>query len=421
MRSMGRSPRTSAARCSEPWPRPDEHDPRAVGRRPPEPAGQLDLVALRGPPPGDAEIEPLRELGEPQLHVAVDRLLDRREHLRARPSDRLGERLGLRMRLRGSLERPLRVGHHDPRSGRQQLRRRRHVLEEERRERVGTLEAEPVGQSLETVSEPIGHVGGSLRGHRPELTVGEELPHRRDLDGAHLRGRELRRRRELAEPLDLIAPVLEPSRTPGDAGEDVDDSSSNGEFPAMLDHVDAEVAELREPLCERVRRDLHARRELQRRSHTKGRWHHLHRREVGSDHDERPLGDAEAPESVGPSGRDLGRRVHPLVGQRVPRREEGDALRAQIGADLGGELLRLPGAGAHHHQGCIQRDRQPGQEEVLPRVGPRHDRARAFEEEPLERLGRDEGVQHLPERHPISSTQREQPRSRRDGASEKEV
>ena len=104
----------------------------------------------------------------------------------------------------------------------------------------------------------------AVRRDRAERVVGQELADRCDLDRADLLGRELRRRRELAEPLDLVAPVLEPHRPPRDAREHVDDATPNGELPPVLDDVDPDVAELREPFRERVRRELHAGRELDR-------------------------------------------------------------------------------------------------------------------------------------------------------------
>jgi hypothetical protein len=322
------------------------------------------------------------------------------------------------------LQRALRLRHHDPGTGREQLPRRRHAVEEERRERVGSLETESVGEALQAVAEPVGQVRGTSRGDRAELVVGEELPHRRDLDPAHLLGRELGRRRELAEPLDLVAPVLEPSRSPGDAGEHVDDAPADRELPSVLDHVHADVAELGQPLRERIRGQLHARRELQRRHRPQGRRHRLHRGEVWGHEHEGAACRAEASEGVGPSGRDLGRRVHPLVGKRVPCREEGDGARPEVGPDLRGELLGLPRAGRHHHQWSVEGDGEPGEEEVLSRVGAGDDRAGALQQEPLERLRRDESLEDLAERHHTSPEPEpgnaNSPVRGRDGASKKE-
>jgi hypothetical protein len=76
---------------------------------------------------------------------------------------------------------------------------------------------------------------------------------------------------------------------------------------------------------------------------------------------------------------------------------------------------------SHDHERAVQRDGQPGQESVLSRVDLGDDRAGALQQQALERRRTDERIEHVPERHPTSSAQREQPRSRRDGASEEEV
>ncbi len=377
-------------------------------------------------PAGDAEIEPLRELGEAQLDVPRDRFLERVQDGGPRPSDRLGEGLGLRVGLRGTLQRSLCVRQCHPAPGGKELSERRHALEQERREGIGPFETQTVGEPLQPVAEPIGHPGSAFRRDRAERVVGQELTDRCDLDPSDLLGRELRRRRELPEPLDLVAPVLEPHRTPRDAREHVHDPTPNGELSPALDHVHPQVAELREPFRERIRRELHAGRELDRSGGAQGRRHRLHRGEVRGDHDERSFGDAEAADGVGPPGRHLGRRVHPLVRQGVPRGKERDAVRSQVGADLGSQLLRFARTGCHDEEGSVQRDREPGEDGVLPGVDLGHDGPCALEQQALERRGADERVEHLPERHPTSpqkreqnaKPQREQPRSRRDGASE---
>ena len=334
--------------------------------------------------------------------MAGDRLLDRRDHLRSRPTDGLRERLRLRVGLGRALERPLGVGHGHPAPGREQLGGHGHPIEQERCERVGPLEAEPVGEPLHPVAEPVGQPRRAALGDREEVVVGQELADRRDLDRAELLRRQLRRRGELPEALDLVAPVLEPRRAPGDAREDVDDPAPDGELATVLHHVHARVAELRESFREGVGCELDAGRELHRPGRAEGRGDRLHRGQVGSHDDERSRRSAETPDRVGPPGCHLRRRIHPLVGQRIPRRQERHAVRTEVRADLGGQVLCLARAGSDDHQRGVQRDRQRRQEGVLSGVDLRDDRSFPLQQDALDGRGAHERIEHIPERHPTS-------------------
>ncbi len=183
----------------------------------------------------------------------------------------------------------------------------------------------------------------------------------------------------------------------------------------MLHHVHAVVAELRESFREGVGCELDAGRELHRPSRAEGRWDRLHRGQVGSHDDERSRRSAEAPDRVGPPGRHLRRRIHPLVRQRVPRRQERHAVGTEVGADLGGQVLGLARAGGDDHQRGVQRDRQRRQERVLSGVDLRDDRSFPLQQDPLDGRGAHERIEHIPERHPTSQeTQTENANRKRE-------
>ena len=70
-----------------------------------EALGELGGVALGRAPRCDAQVETFGELGEPQLHPAVERIVERAQRTCARPLDRLGERLGFLVCLTRAVER----------------------------------------------------------------------------------------------------------------------------------------------------------------------------------------------------------------------------------------------------------------------------------------------------------------------------
>jgi hypothetical protein len=150
----------------------DEQDPGPVGRRSLEPACEFGRIARGRPPSGHAEVDSLSELRQVELDVAGDRILDRGDHLRSRPADGLRERRRLRVGLGRALERPLGLGHGHPAPRREQLGGHRHPIEQERCERVGSLEAEPVGEPLHAVAEPVGQVRRASLGDREEVVIG---------------------------------------------------------------------------------------------------------------------------------------------------------------------------------------------------------------------------------------------------------
>ena len=353
-----------------------------------------------------------------------ERLGQRMEDVRPRPADRLGQRLALLEGLARPVLRPLRLGQHHPRAVRQQLRDRRHPIEDERSERLGALDEQAVRHALQAVPEALRLQLRAAPGERADLVVRDQLADGRHEHARDLRRGELRGRCELAERLDLFAPVLQADRASRVAGEHVDHAAPHRELASMLDQVRARVPEVDQPIGERVGREAETGHQLQRRDGAERGDQALHRREGRGDDDERAARRAEPVDRVGAPGRDLGGGPDALVRERLPRREERHAVVAQVGGRLGGERLRFVRTGGHGQDRHVQRARQPGDDGVLPRPRVRGDRPGALEQEPLERLRADQRLQapvpdssHAPsDRVTNRSGQHEQASPLRDGA-----
>ena len=359
-------------------------------------------VALRGPPVRESQVDALGELGEMQLHPLPQRLLQRMEHPLDGPRERLRERLGLQVRLMGAVQRAVRLAHDHPRAVGKELGRRGQRVEQERRERLGALDEQPVGQALQLIGVAVRVQRGGLGGAPAQRLVRDQLAHGGHVDVHDLLRGELRRGNELAQRFDLVAPVLQANRTPRGAGEDVDDAAAHRELAAVLDDVGARVAELHERSGQDVGRQLEARRQLQRGNRAEGRDHPLHRRERGRDHHERALGASQPREGVRAARRDLGRRRDALVRQGLPRGQQRDALRSEIRLKVGGERLSLAGTRRHRHHGHVQGHGDRRDHQVLRGLRPGHDGPRALQQQPLERLGRDDGVHDFAQAQPTS-------------------
>jgi hypothetical protein len=368
-----------------------------------EAAAELDGVALRRPPMVHPEVEPFGELGEVQARALGDRFVERAERRRAGPAARLGQGLGLLEGLARAVLGAPGLREDDPAAGGEEIGGGGHLVlvEQERGEGLHPLERETVGDPLEAVAEAVEVLRRSALGASAEIRVGDQLAHRRDEDVGERRARELRRRHELADRLDAVAPVLEPDRSPGRAGEHVEDAASDGELASALDDVGARVAEVDQPVGEGVGGELEPGDEVDGLDLTERRNEELHRGERGCDKDERPaLGRLlEAADRIGAAGRRLGRGTDALVRQGLPGGEEADPLGAEVGLQPLGQRLGLAWSGGDRHDRSAERPRECGDQEVLGSGGPGEDRAGALEQEPFERLRADQDVEQIIQGH----------------------
>jgi hypothetical protein len=223
-------------------------------------------------------------------------------------------------------------------------------------------------EPLEPVAEPVEVAGRPRSRAFGQLVVGDQLPHGRDLHADDGPGRQLRRRHELAERLDLVAPVLEADRATRGPGEDVEDAAADRELAAMFDHVRARVPERDQPLGEIVRRQLDPLDQLDRRDLAEGGDEALHRGERGGDQDERALGRPQPAHGLGPARRDLRRGADPFVRERLPRGQERRPVLAKPRPRAAGEPLRLPRAGRDEQHRRAERPGEGRHQRVLARV-----------------------------------------------------
>ena len=198
---------------------------------------ELGGVALGAPPVGEAEVEPLRELRQVDLHMPPERVGERVQR-RAAPATR-SPRRAPRLPRRPDARGPASVA-----------------------PAANTTHA-PCGSSSAIVGMRSKTNGASVSA--PSTNNPSAMPLEPVLETVRLQLRATRRRArgsrrpgsarapaaratraifavdnwvegdELAERLDLFAPVLQADRTSGVAGEDVDDAAPNRELAPVLD------------------------------------------------------------------------------------------------------------------------------------------------------------------------------------------
>ena len=251
-------------------------------RRPARPGSPADA------PTTAAGGRALGERGQVQLHVRSPSAASSVHDARARPAQGLGQRVRVVVRRRAPGERPPRLGQDDPRAVGEQLGRRRQVIEEERRRGLHPLgcrpSRDPRERSAKRSSPTVRGRGARPLAHR---VVEDQLAHRPDVHGADRVVESCVRRRELADRVDLVAPVLQPDRPARVGREHVEHAAANRELPPVLDDVGPQVAEVDEPLGELVGREVRAAPELEGRRRPSVGAIALHRREDRRHEDER--------------------------------------------------------------------------------------------------------------------------------------
>ena len=302
------------------------------------------------------------------------------------------------------------LGEHHPSAVGHELGGGRHVVEQERGERLGPFDEQAVGQPLELIGESLrrGRCGGA--GAVPERPVEDQLAGRRHVGQGNPIGRQLGRWHELADRLDLVSPVVQSHRAPRGAREHVEHSASNGELPSVLDDVGPHIAQLDEALAKHVGRQLEACDELDRWRDAQGRDHALHRREHRGDEHERALGLAHTRDRRGTPGGDLRRGRDALVRQRLPRGQQRDPFGAEERLEVGGQRLCLAGPGRHGEHRRVQGGRDAGDDEVLARIHVCDDRPRSRQQELFEGFGRHERLDRVAQVHTPSVAVVEHPK-----------
>ena len=192
--------------------------------------------------------------------------------------------------------------------------------------------------------------------------------------------------RELAEPVDLVAPQVDAHRVVRGDGVDVDDRAPHRDLAARLDLVLAAVAERRRAGATNSSRSSRPPgRDGHRLDVGDVRTEPLDERAHRRDDDERTAGvtgralRAQAPEHPHAPAHRLERRRHPLERQRLPRREQLDRVGTEQLAEVVRDALGL-GRGRRGDEdrcGAAGDARERGEEQRARRVADRDRVARS--------------------------------------------
>jgi hypothetical protein len=186
--------------------------------------------------------------------------------------------------------------------------------------------------------------------------------------------RALRKRREGADRLDLVAEQLDPQRIAPGRREDVDEPPANGELPALLDPLHPLVAGEREPLRQAVDATLVARGEVD------PTWSCVDGRQALRERHGRGADEAPGREDVEGSralADQVRRRLEPRLPGDTAAREQRDALLAQVPRRRLSGVARVGVLRQEHDERTREAEVEGGEDERQRRLG--HAGSAAFE------------------------------------------
>ncbi len=272
------------------------------------------------------------------------------------------------------------------------------LVEHERRQRLGALDEQPVGDPLEPVAEPVGLQLRPASGERADRVVRDQLAHRT----GRARARSSRSRAASTWRTRGAIRSRRPS-TPGGPGVARRRGTRRRRRRAPRTRRDARpvgarVAQVDQPLGERVGR--RARGPATSSSGGIGAERGdqaLHRGERGRDHHER----ARSPRAADGSRRRGGRRSRgsgrcPRTAAPPTRAAAPTRSAPRYAAISAASASASCGPGDDRQDGRVQRAGEPAITASCARLGVRHDRPGALQQEPLERLRRDQRLRALP-------------------------
>jgi hypothetical protein len=301
-------------------------------------------------------------------------------HRAPRHRERCGEVGLLRQQVGGAVA-------HSPWLAEQHLRAIAHDVEqhvlapgEPRQPRLHAVEHQALGQPFPLLAPPRLEPDQPL-GPLPYLGRGQQLATGEDLDERQVGERALVGNRELGEPVDLVAPEVDPHRAVGRGGEHVDDGPPHRDLTPVLHHVLAAVPGEHQLRHELVAVELLPGPHDHRLDVLDVGTQPLHERpHRGDDHAGRPLGVSQTPQHPCPPAHGLDGGADALERQRLPRREQLDRFVAQVGGQVVGQALGLGGRRYRQHDRAAAREPcQPGGDDRPRRLGHRQSRRGAPE------------------------------------------
>ena len=212
-------------------------------------------------------------------------------------------------------------------------------IDEPRQPRLHAVEERSVGKTIPLLASPrLGlHQLGCLRPSvlgRPKLATRVE---HRLVDG---HGRALVGDRELGQPIDLIAPQVDPDRGICRTRVDINDRTSHGDLASMLNLSFTAIPEHDQSLDEFDRIDLIAGAYHDRFDHRSG-IDALHQRSSRRHDERRWTIRAEPVQHAQTLAHRLDSRTHPFEWQGLPRWKVQDPIRAKHGTGIGREAFSL--------------------------------------------------------------------------------
>ena len=243
----------------------------------------------------------------------------------------------------GAIAQPLRLHQHDLRVGGNEVEQ--HVLRvhEPRQPRLHAVEGQTVGQALPLLAAPRLE-RDETPGTGADLVGRQQLAAREDPHFGEIVRRPLVVDGELREPVDLVAPQVDPDRVVRGRREHVDDRAADADLAAVLDLVLAAISRLHESRDQLVAVAPLAGPHLDRFDLVDVRAEPLHQRpDRGDDDFGRPGRVEQAPDGPQPAAHRLDTGTDTLERQRLPRGEQVDLVRSEVSVEVVGQTLGIGG------------------------------------------------------------------------------
>ena len=288
--------------------------------------------------------------------------------------ERRGERGFVVEELLGAVADAARLAQQDEGLGGEQVGEEVVVLAEPRQPRLHAVERLTLGQAL-PVRGPPRLLPHERRGAGPYLGRGQQLASGEDHGFGDIVGGALVGDRERGEPVDLVAPQVDPDRVVVGRRVDVDDRAAHRHLAPGLHLVLAAIAHVDEADHQGVTVEVRAGADVDRLDVLHVRTEPLHQRPDRRDQHGRQVTGAQTPHHPQAPAHRLDRRRHPLERQRLPG---GELLDGARGEELGQVVDHAVGVveGRHRdHDRTARADvRQRGDEQRPRRVGHRDHR-----------------------------------------------
>ncbi len=300
--------------------------------------------------------------------------------------ERLGEIVLLGEQIGGTVAHAPRLDEDRLRTVREDVGEQRVLVDEPRHPRLHALEVGALGEPFPLLAAPRLGTDEPCRPF-PDIVGRHQLAGGEDQRLVEIGDRALVVDAERRQPVDLVTPQVDADRSVGRRRVHVDDRAAAGELATMFDQFLAAVPELDELGAELVRVDDRVRSDRDRFDIGRPGAELLEQCPHAGDDDLRTPFAAEPPQHLEARSHRLDGGADPFERERLPRREVGHVLRADVLAEI---VVQLTG----HRPGRARDDERT----VVRQVSQRSDRDRACDlddREPGVRVGERPGQTRL--------------------------